>query len=102
MHPHPEGKSIVTVWALFVILAFGPCEALIPLMMAPAVSADWAGIGLVVSLFGAITVGTMVGLTIAGYYGLSLTRAAATERYTHAIVGLTIAVSGVALEMLGI
>lgn len=102
LHPHPEGKSVVTVWALFIILAFGPCEALIPLMMAPAVSADWGGIVMVVSLFGSITVGTMLAFTVAGFYGLSLARTGALQRYVHAIAGLTIAASGVAIQLLGI
>ncbi len=101
-HLHAHGTKSITVWALFVIFVFGPCEALIPLLMAPAWTEHWVWVAAVVAVFGSITVVTMLGAVAAGFVGLSLASTKGLDRYANAIAGLTIAVTGLAIQVLGI
>ncbi len=101
-HPHGNPTRIVTFWSLFVIFVLGPCEPLIPLVMAPAAENGWGAVALVSGVFGAVTIGTMVAATALGWYGLSLTSTPWLERWSHTLAGATIAVSGVAIQLLGI
>ena len=57
-HAHVHGAPAVrgplrgtTPWVLFVIFIFGPCEALIPMLMVPAASGAWWGVAMVVMVF---------------------------------------------------
>ncbi len=87
----------VTVWALVLIFAFGPCEAMIPLVMLPSAQGSVAGIALVLTLFGGVTVLTMtllVGLLHAGVRLLPLRR---LSRAAHPLAGGVIALCGVAI-----
>jgi sulfite exporter TauE/SafE len=101
-HLHPHGTKSLTVWALFVIFAFGPCEALIPLLMAPAWAEHWVWVGAVIAVFASITVATMLAAVAAGYVGLSLAGSRGLDRYANVIAGSTIAMSGLAIQALGI
>ena len=38
-HPVPDARS-ATIWTLFIIFVLGPCEPLVPLMLAPAALRD--------------------------------------------------------------
>lgn len=103
MHPHPApGRSALTVWALFIVFAFGPCEPLIPLLMAPAALHNWLGVALVSSVFGAVTIGVMLAVVSVGYLGLSRVRVQWAERNADVLAGLAIACSGIAIQALGI
>jgi sulfite exporter TauE/SafE len=109
-HSHlPGGKHVdeinsktVTFWALFIVFVLGPCEPLIPLLMYPAVEHNWAGVALVTAAFGVATVGTMCAIVYASIKGLSLVKTPAFERYIHAMAGGIIAMSGVAIKVLGV
>jgi len=101
-HLHAHGEKSVTVWALFVIFAFGPCEALIPLVMAPAWAEHWLWVGAVIAVFSSITVATMLGAVTAGFVGLSFARTKGLEQYANVFAGMAIAVSGIAIQALGI
>jgi nickel/cobalt transporter (NicO) family protein len=102
LHPHVSNRRFLTVWALFIIFAFGPCEALIPLLMVPALSHNWLAVISVAAVFGIVTVGTMLMVVTAGYYGLRLSNLSGLERHVHTLAGLTIAISGLAIMLLGI
>jgi nickel/cobalt transporter (NicO) family protein len=103
MHPHPApGRSALTVWALFIVFAFGPCEPLIPLLMAPAALHNWLWVALVCLVFGAITIGVMLAVVSIGYLGLSRVRLQWAERNADVLAGLAIACSGLAIQALGI
>jgi nickel/cobalt transporter (NicO) family protein len=102
LHPHGSNRRFLTVWALFIIFAFGPCEALIPLLMVPAFSHNWMAVAVVAAVFGVVTVGTMLAVVTAGYYGLRLTNLSGLEKHVHTLAGLTIAISGLAIMLLGI
>ncbi len=102
-HVHTESdKKKTTPWVLFVIFVLGPCEPLIPILMYPAAQNSAGGVILVAAVFGIVTVSTMLAIVMAGYYGISFLPLKKVERYTHAIAGGTIALSGVAIAFLGL
>lgn len=101
LHPHGVGRG-VTPWALFLIFAFGPCEALIPLMMVPAADGSWHVLAAVIGVFGFFTVGTMLAVVTLGYLGLSRTRLGVFEGRLDVLAGLTVAASGAAVLFIGI
>lgn len=89
----------VTPWVLFVIFVFGPCEALIPILMVPAAAGSWWGVSLVVLVFGAVTVTTMLLAVTVGYLGISRLSLGRLERYSHALAGLTLVACGLAIQV---
>ncbi len=102
-HPHvEEGKAKITPWILFTIFVFGPCEPLIPLVMYPAARHDTAGVALVAAAFGLTTVLTMLAIIALSSWGLSFVRLGRLERYSHALAGAMIFVSGLAVQFLGL
>jgi nickel/cobalt transporter (NicO) family protein len=103
MHPHEvAGQSVVTIWALFIVFAFGPCEPLIPLLMAPAAVHNWLWVALVSLVFGAVTIGVMMLVVSVGYLGLSSVRMAWAEKHADVLAGVAIACSGLAIQVFGI
>ena len=103
-HPHGESpqKANVTPWVLFTIFVFGPCEPLIPLVMYPAARHSTAGVVLVAAAFGVVTIATMLVIIAAASVGASFVRLGKLERYSHALAGLMIFVSGLAVQFLGL
>ena len=102
-HPHvEEGKANITPWILFTIFVFGPCEPLIPLVMYPAARHSTAGIALVAGAFGLTTVLTMLVIIALSSWGLSFVRLGRLERYSHALAGAMIFISGLAVQFLGL
>jgi len=98
-HPHgvEKGRS-VTPWVLFVIFVFGPCEALIPVLMVPAAEGAWWGVAVVTLVFGLATIATMTMMVLAGYYGLARLSVGPLERYSHALAGLALVACGLAVR----
>jgi sulfite exporter TauE/SafE len=105
-HAHPHGevpkKANVTPWVLFTIFVFGPCEPLIPLVMYPAARHSTAGVALVAAAFGLVTIATMLAIIAAASHGASFVKLGKLERYSHALAGLMIFVSGLAVQFLGL
>jgi len=101
VHAH-EGSARLTPWILFIIFVLGPCESLIPVLMYPAAQSSLPGLILVVGTFGTVTVLTM--LTIVGIATVGARRISIKplERFTHAIAGVTIFLSGLAIQFLGL
>lgn len=95
-------KPSITPWALFVIFVFGPCEPLIPLLMYPAAKNSLAGLIVVTSVFGVVTIGTMLGVVLLSVAGVNFVPPARLERFSHAIAGATICVCGLAIQFLGL
>ena len=52
-------RRVVTVWSLFIVFVLGPCEPLIPILMAPAFDHMWTTVVGVVLVFALVTIGTM-------------------------------------------
>ncbi len=104
LHAHADGdKGLqLTGWTLFILFVFGPCEALIPLVMAPAWSHSWAVVAAVVLVFGAVTIATMLAMVAIGTAGLRLVSLKAVSAHANTFAGLAIALSGLAIQFLGI
>lgn len=100
VHLHGSAES-VTPWALFVIFVLGPCEPLIPILMYPAAEGNWWNLTLVVVVFGIITIATMVAIVTLALRGAVRVHLGPLEKYGHALAGLIIALSGLALLLVG-
>lgn len=102
-HPHePAQKANITPWVLFTIFVLGPCEPLIPLLMYPAARHSVAGTVLVATVFSVVTICTMLAIVMAASWGISFARLGKLERWTHALAGGAICVSGLAIQFLGL
>ena len=102
-HEHPKpGPSQTVFWGLFLVFVLGPCEPLIPFFMVPASRGSW-GLALLTGLvFSLVTLASMlviVGALAAGVRRLPL---GALERWSHALAGAIIALSGMAVVFLGL
>lgn len=100
--PSAAEPSGMTPWVLFVIFLFGPCEALIPLLMFPAATESWGALLLVSGTFGLVTVGTMMAVVSASLEGLHRLSFPRAERFSHAFAGATILLCGIAIRFLGL
>jgi len=101
-HVHDEKKTNMTPWILFTIFVFGPCEPLIPLLMYPAAESSILGTILVAAVFSAVTIGAMLAIVLFSTWGVSFAKLGRLERYTHAMAGGTICLSGLAIQFLGL
>ena len=89
-------------WALFVVFILGPCEPLIPVLMYPASQHSVAGTVAVVLAFAAATIATMLAVVYLAMRGIERLPLGTAERYSHALAGLMIFVSGLAVQFLGL
>ena len=102
-HVHDEaGTTNLTPWILFTVFLFGPCEPLIPILMYPAAESSLFGLALVTGVFGAVTILTMLTVVLISSLGVNLLPLKRLERYTHALAGATICLSGMAIQFLGL
>ncbi len=102
-HVHTKKKEAsLTPWILFTIFVFGPCEPLIPLVMFPAVQHNIPGVILVASVFGGVTILTMLTIIAVSSWGVRFLRLGRLERYVHGIAGAMILISGVSVQFLGL
>jgi len=105
LHMHEEKgkeKENITPWVLFLIFVFGPCEPLIPLVMYPAAQHSTSGVIMVTAAFGLATILTMVTIIALSSWGLSFVKLGKLERYSHALAGGVIFISGLAVQFLGL
>jgi sulfite exporter TauE/SafE len=99
-HAHPHDANAgrrPTPWVLFVILVLGPCEALIPLLMAPAARGSWVGVALVAGVFGVATLAAMLVAVVVGCLGLGQFDQRFATRHAHTLAGLTVMACGVGI-----
>jgi len=101
IHEEKEGEKI-TPWVLFLIFVFGPCEPLIPLVMYPAAQHSMSGVIMVTAAFGLATILTMLTIIALSSWGLSFVKLGKLERYSHALAGGVIFISGLAVQFLGL
>ena len=92
----------MTPWLLFTIFVFGPCEPLIPILMYPAAKSSIAGMILVTAVFAVVTIGTMFSIVMLSAWGVSFAPLGRLERFTHALAGAAICLSGLAIQFLGL
>ena len=102
-HVHTAGaERSITPWVLFTIFVFGPCEALIPVLMYPAFTSSVSGLIWVTTVFGVVTLATMLVVVLTITWGANLVPLGRMERYTHALAGAAICVCGIAIHVFGI
>ena len=101
-HDNPSQMVNLTPWIIFTIFIFGPCEVLIPLLMYPAAQQSVTGLIMVTVVFGTTTILTMLTIVLLGSYGIELIKLGRIERYSHALAGLFIFLSGSAIQFLGL
>ncbi len=100
---HRRPLEGLTFWALFLVFVLGPCEPLIPLIAVPALQLGAPSAALVGGVFGAVTLATMTVVVAAGHLGAErLPSLSVSHRHAHALAGLAVAGSGVAIRALGI
>ncbi len=100
VHVHDEAARVsLTPWILFTVFLFGPCEPMIPLIMYPAAGRDWLGVVLVAVVFSAITLATMLAVVLLTLYGVRLVPLGRLERFSHALAGATILLTGCAIQV---
>jgi nickel/cobalt exporter len=94
-------RRSITPWLLFTLFVFGPCEPLLPLVLAPQVAGN-RGVGVAVVV--AFTLATLVAMVAAVFVGVrSLSfatgpRFATLARYQHALAGAMVLGCGVAMK----
>ena len=101
-HIHTSKSGSLTPWILFTIFIFGPCEPLIPLIMYPAAKGNMMNVAIVAFAFGITTIATMLSIVLASSYGLAKVPLGKLGKYSHALAGLVIFLSGGAIKFLGL
>ena len=108
VYRHKHGETVfskdkykVTPWVMFIIFVLGPCEPMIPLLYFPAAQHSWTGMLLLILVYTFFTLLTMVVMVVLGYYGLSFFKTNITEKYMHALAGITIFICGVGMVFMG-
>lgn len=91
-----------TIWILFIIFIFGPCEVLIPLFMYSSSQHNFTVAILVATVFGISTILTMTTIVLLSIKGLSFIKVKGIEKYAHAIAGFTIFICGISIKLFGL
>ena len=101
-HTHVHEKTrTVTYWTLFILIIFGPCKPLIPLLFASS-AYGWVNVVIVVGVFSIATIAMMMIQVHAALWGVSFFKSHIFEHASDAIAGGVIALTGVAIRIFGI
>ena len=92
----------ITPWALFIVFVLGPCEALIPLFMYPAIEADMMLVFKVALVFGIVTLVTMLLSVFLLIKGLNIFKFNSFEKYSHVIAGTSIMLCAIVINFSGL
>lgn len=98
-HSHDKVKT-VSYWTMFILIVFGPCEPLIPLLFASS-AYGWMHVVLVTGVFGAATLFMMLLQVHAALWGVSFFKLHFFEHASDAIAGVVIIMTGVAIRFFG-
>jgi nickel/cobalt transporter (NicO) family protein len=100
VHPHnaEAPQANMTPWILFTIFVFGPCEALIPILMFPAADLGLWSTAIVTLAFALTTIGTMTAIVVAAHVGITRISIPWLERYAHAAAGFALAACGAGIS----
>jgi nickel/cobalt transporter (NicO) family protein len=102
VHVHDVKPADITPWILFTVFVLGPCEPLIPLLMYPAATMSLGAAAFVALVFSVVTIATMLIVVLVASEGVARIPMAGLERWTHALAGAAIGVSGLAVQFLGL
>jgi nickel/cobalt exporter len=101
-HTHEMNTAkMVSYWTLFALVVFGPCEPLIPLIFV-GYGFGWMAVFGVFVVFGTTTIAMMLVQVHLATVGMRLVRIHWLEHGSHAIAGAVIALTGVAIMVLGL
>jgi ABC-type nickel/cobalt efflux system permease component RcnA len=100
MHVHAaeEAGRSITPWVLFTIFIFGPCESLVPLMLAAWAAGGLAATVLVAGAFSVTTIVTIMGVVGVLLLGVNRIPLGKLDRYSLAAAGAALVVCGVAIK----
>jgi nickel/cobalt transporter (NicO) family protein len=70
--------------------------------MYPAAKHSTIGLIIVTSVFGSVTILTMLSIVLASSFGFNLLPLGKLERYSHALAGGSIFLCGIAIQFLGL
>ncbi len=98
-HDHLHKQSI-TPWILFTIFVLGPCEPLIPILLYPAAEHSTSGLIIISTIFSLVTIGTMLTIVLLMTFGMNFLPLGKFEKYTHALAGAIILLSGLGIIFL--
>ncbi len=102
-HIHKTEKPVkMTPWVLFMIFVLGPCEPLVFTLMYPASQMKTGSIILIASVFSIVTLMTMLTIVLLFTYGVKKLPMKGLDRYTHAVAGAIVMLSGLAILYLGL
>ncbi|MCL1921248.1 MAG: hypothetical protein FWG50_09265 [Kiritimatiellaeota bacterium] len=99
-HDRPATARVIP-WILFIIFAFGPCEAVWAILPA-ATAVGTACLVASTLVFAAVTILTMMVTVALALQGVRFLNLSFFERYAHAIAGLAILLCGFAIAFLGL
>ncbi len=99
--PVQQERHKVTPWVMFLIFILGPCEPMIPLLYFPAAQNSWSGMLLLVVIYTACTLVTMLALVLLGYYGIAFSASQKLDKYMHVLGGATILLCGAGMLWMG-
>jgi nickel/cobalt exporter len=102
VHVHEGGATRLTPWVVFVIFALGPCEPMIPVIMYPAVKGNYFSLIVVTTVFGAVTITSMLVVVLGASLGLKSIPLRSWDRYSHALAGATLFLCGAAMQFIGL
>jgi ABC-type nickel/cobalt efflux system permease component RcnA len=99
VHAHIQDRKSLTPWLLFLVLVFGPCEPMIPLVFLPAATGNIGQAVLVAIVFSSATVLTMLAVVGMASAGLARISSVFLERYGHALAGGLVTLCGIAVKL---
>ncbi len=102
-HGHHEtpNKNTVALWTLFAVIVLGPCEPLIPLAFL-GYNYGWSGLITVSAIFSLVTLIMMLVQSLLAFMGIQLIKTHIVEKYSHALAGLVIALTGIFVLVSGV
>ena len=99
VHRHAVGDKnrSITPWVLFAIFVFGPCESLVPLMLAAWAAGGFIGAALVAGAFSITTIATIMSVVGVLLLGVARIPLGKLDRYALAAAGLALVLCGLAI-----
>lgn len=98
-HEHAQ-QDKRTVWALFVVYCADPCVAVIPIIFAAAPLSATATLAIVI-VYEVATIATMLVFSLAARAGGAVLSGRWVDRYGDSAAGALIAVTGIAVALVG-
>lgn len=99
-HVHDKAQT-ASYWTLFILIMFGPCEPLIPLLFASS-AFGWPNVIAAAGVFGAATLIVMQLQVHVALWGISYIKVRIFEHTSDVLAGAAIVVTGIAIRVFGI